>query len=54
MEGGFSPSQDVIEARFQLDVVLVNVVVEIFSAENLGYYHQLQEKTMKMIQSLRL
>lgn len=39
-----SPSQDVIEPRVQLDVVLVDVVVEVFSSQNLGYSHQLREK----------
>lgn len=37
----YSPSQDVIEARFQLDVVFVDVIVEVFSSEDFGYSHQL-------------
>lgn len=45
--GSSSPSQNVIEARFQLNVVLVNVVIQIFSAQNFGYSHQLQKNRDK-------
>lgn len=38
-----SPSQNVIKAWFQLNVVLVNVVIEVFGSQNLCYPHQLQK-----------
>lgn len=38
-----SPPQNVVEARFQLNIVLVYVVIEVFSPQNLGYSHQLED-----------
>ena len=36
-----SPAEDVVEARVQLDLVLVQVLEQLLSAEHLGYPHQL-------------
>lgn len=36
-----SPAQDVIETWIQFNVVFVNVVIQIFCSQHLGYPHQL-------------
>ena len=40
----YIPSQNVVEARLQLDVILVDVVIEILCPQNLGYPHQLERE----------
>lgn len=35
------PSQDVVEPWIQLNVVFVNVVIQVLSAQNFGNPHQL-------------
>lgn len=39
-----SPSQNVVETRLQFNVVLVDVIIKILSAQDLGYSNQLLEK----------
>jgi len=36
-----SPAQDVIETWIQFNIVFVNVVIQIFCSQHLGYPHQL-------------
>lgn len=45
------PAKNVIEARFQLNVVFVNVVIEVFCPQDLGYSHQLQKNMQQLLRN---